>query len=85
MVSTAHSAAVGAQETDLPSRYAAAGQGLELVRVEPLGAPVPVAPELLRGQGGVQVHLVRLLDPGDAQRRDVVCKRVANALSRSLA
>ena len=29
-------------------------------------APVPVAPELLRGQGAGQVHLVRLLDPGDA-------------------
>ena len=58
--------------------------GLELVRVEPLGAPVPVDPELLRGQGGVQVHLVRPVDPGDAQRRDCVLRRVANTLSRSL-
>ena len=56
MVSTAHSTAVGAQETDV-----------ELVRSELLMAPVPVAPELLRGQGAEQVYLVRLLDPGDAQ------------------
>ena len=48
--------AVGAQETDV-----------ELVRSELLMAPVPVAPELLRGQGAEQVYLVRLLDPGDAQ------------------
>ena len=74
MVSTAHSTAVGAQETDV-----------ELVRSELLMAPVPVAPELLRGQGAEQVHLVRLLDPGDAQRRDCVLRRVANTLSRSLA
>ena len=49
-----------------------ARQGLpcrkELVRGELLEAPVPVAPELLRGQGGEQVYFVRLLDPGDAHR-----------------
>ena len=56
MVSTAHSTAVGAQETEG-----------ELVRSELLMAPVPVAPELLRGQGAEQVYLVRLLDSGDAQ------------------
>ena len=39
------------------------------MRDELLVAPVPVAPELLRGQGGEQVYLVRLLDPGDAQER----------------
>ena len=67
------------------SAVVSAVPGLELVRVEPLGAPVPVAPELLRGQGGVQVHLVRLRDPGDAQRRDCVHRRVANTLARFLA
>jgi len=57
----------------------------ELVCGELLGAPVPVDPELLRVQGGEQVHLVRLLDPGDARRETAFsggCQIPSQGLSR---